>query len=332
MSRVDDDRDAARVAARLAEAKRAEESKKTDKAAADSVFSKLVGKQKEQAQTQAGQTSARDAIAHLLEQTEAAATDHTQSQERVGKQAQGENAFKSKLGSKQLQEKVASNTRSEGEHTQASRASDDQGAQATQSGRAADTGAQAGRAEGRRSDAKVTSERLDERKESSDAAGAGKGGVGGARGEKGDLKTDADKGGQGSGSGGKDQKDGAGAMGPGFRFNPALMAPVPVAKQKDVGGSERLRKVANEIAQKIVERVRVGTNAAGKVEMQIDLRSDVLSGLSVKVSSHQGKIKAVFSGSDKDVLKAIEEQGEALKEALAKRGLTLEDFKVEART
>lgn len=331
MSRVDDDRDAARVAARLAEAKRAEESKKTDKAAADSVFSKLVGKQKEQAQTQAGQTSARDAIAHLLEQTEAAATDHTQSQERVGKQAQGENAFKSKLGSKQLQEKVSQNSRSEGEHTQTSRAADDQGAQATQSGRAADTGAQAGRAEGRKADAKVTSERLEERKESSEASGAGKGGVGGARGEKGDIKTDSDKGGQGQG-GGKDQKDGAGAMGAGFRFNPALMAPVPVAKQKDVGGSERLRKVANEIAQKIVERVRVGTNAAGKVEMQIDLRSDVLSGLSVKVSSHQGKIKAVFSGSDKDVLKAIEEQGEALKEALAKRGLTLEDFKVEART
>jgi hypothetical protein len=37
----------------------------------------------------------------------------------------------------------------------------------------------------------------------------------------------------------------------------------------------------------------------------------------------------VFSGSDKDVLKLIEEQGEALKAALGARGLTLEDFKTE---
>ena len=38
-----------------------------------------------------------------------------------------------------------------------------------------------------------------------------------------------------------------------------------------------------------------------------------------------------FTGSNKDVLKLIEEQGEALKAALASRGLTLEDFKVERR-
>ncbi|MEW5739332.1 MAG: flagellar hook-length control protein FliK, partial [Myxococcota bacterium] len=129
----------------------------------------------------------------------------------------------------------------------------------------------------------------------------------------------------------KDQKDGAGVA-PGFRFNPALMAPVPVAKQKEATGSERLRKVANELAQKIVERVRVGTNAAGKVEFQVDLRSDVLAGLSVKVSANNGKISAVFQGSDKDVLKMIEEHEDALKEALKARGLSLEDFKIEART
>jgi hypothetical protein len=109
------------------------------------------------------------------------------------------------------------------------------------------------------------------------------------------------------------------------------MAPVPVAKQREASGSDRLRKVANELAQKIVERVRVGTNAAGKTEFQVDLRSDVLSGLSVRVSAHGGKIKAVFSGNDREVLKLIEEHGEALKSALAARGLTLEEFKTEAR-
>lgn len=109
------------------------------------------------------------------------------------------------------------------------------------------------------------------------------------------------------------------------------MAPVPVAQAKEASGSERLRKVANELAQKIVERVRLGTNAAGKMEFQIDLKSNVLSGLSVRVSAKNGKISAVFQGSDKDVLKMIEEQGDALKTALGLRGLSLEDFKIEDR-
>ena len=183
--------------------------------------------------------------------------------------------------------------------------------------------------DGRKSDAKVQREVMAERGASSDAKQDSAEGSGvGARGEKGELKADADKGGGGQQGGGKEGKDGAPAT---MRFNPALMAPVAIAKPKEATGSDRLRKVANELAQKIVERVRIGTNSAGKVEFQIDLRSDVLSGLQVKVSSHNGKIRATFSGTNKDVLKLVEEQGEALKGALAARGLTLEDFKVERR-
>jgi hypothetical protein len=109
------------------------------------------------------------------------------------------------------------------------------------------------------------------------------------------------------------------------------MAPVPVAQKNTTTGSDRLRRIATEIAQKIVERVRVGTNAAGNAEFQIDLRSNVLSGLQVKVSAKNGRISAVFSGSDKDVLKMLEEHEESLKGALQSRGLMLERFKVEAK-
>src|SRR5205823_10176436 len=115
--------------------------------------------------------------------------------------------------------------------------------------------------------------------------------------EKGGLKTDADKGGGGQG---KDQGgDKKGDVPQGFRFNPALMAPVPVAKKNETAGSDRLRRIATEIAQKIVERVRVGTNALGNAEFQIDLRNDVLGGMSVKISAKNGKISAVFSGKDR---------------------------------
>ena len=142
--------------------------------------------------------------------------------------------------------------------------------------------------------------------------------------------TDANAGEKRDNRDGKDKKEGE--LAAGFRYNPALRAPVPVAQPKSTGGSERLRALANEIAQKIVERVRVGTNAAGNSEFQIDLRGDVLGGMSIKVSAKNGKISAVFSGKDREVLKMLEQQREGLKTALSGRGLTLESLKVEARS
>lgn len=330
MSRVDDDRQAARAAERQMEARRNEELQKNKKTNEQTTFKKLVGQQQTQANVQQRAAAEKDAdlgksvIASLLEGSEAKQADETKGKKET------HNAFTSKLKTRNAGDNISQTTRHEGEHQQkvgeGSQQLDQQGSKLAQT----DKGNTARALDERKADAKVGREVLSEKSDSSELNAAGAAGAGGARGEKGDLKADADKGGGGQGgSGQKDQKEPA--MQPGFRFNPALMAPVPVAKQKDVSGSERLRKVANELAQKIVERVRVGTNAAGKVEFQIDLRSDVLKGLSVKVSSHNGKIRATFSGSDKDVLKLIEEQKEALTNALSSRGLSLEDFKVEAR-
>ncbi len=339
MSRVDDDRDAARVAARLAEQKRTEEGKKSEKAQQNQTFKKLVGKQSEAATAQGQQGKAeknqqkesvgRSAIAHLLESSEAQGQEAAQHLDKS--QQQPPSAFKGRLGAKAFEEKVTAHARPDGEHAQKLKTESDQGAQQTMAGKQAEQSGAAQRSEGRTADAKVSNERLEERKEASDASSASQTQGAQGKGDKGDLKVSADKGGSG-GQGDSKDKDGAQAMGPGFRYNPALMAPVPVAKTKEASGSERLRKVANELAQKIVERVRVGTNAMGKVEFQIDLRNDVLKGLSVKISSSNGKITAVFQGADKDVMKLLEEQEDALKKALASRGLSLENFKIEART
>ena len=70
------------------------------------------------------------------------------------------------------------------------------------------------------------------------------------------------------------------------------------------------------------------TNAAGKTEFQVDLKDNVLSGLTIKVSSSGGKIKAVFSGKDPKVLKLVGEQAEQLKKALAGRDYIMGDFSV----
>lgn len=336
MSRVDDDRDAARIAERLAQAKRAEESKAKDKAGAASTFSKLVAGQKQAAQQAQGQKaqaqaqeqthSARSAIAHLLGEAE-------------GKQAEGAKAETSRqdrthtgarLGAKTFEEKVTANASNESAASGRIKEAGDQGNAQTTSARSSDQSSSASRAEGRSSDAQTSNARLEERKESSDAASSKSGAAGGGtRAEKGDLKTDADKGGGQQGS--KDNKGGESAAAPSFRFNPALMAPVQVQKKNETQSSDKLRKAAAEIAQKIVDRIRVGTNALGKMEFQIDLKNDVLGGMSVKVSSKGGKISAVFSGQDRDVLKMLEEQSESLKAALTARGLTLESLKTEAK-
>jgi hypothetical protein len=334
MSRVDDDRDAARTAARLAEAKRTAENQKNKKAAENNAFSKLVQGQKQESQVKEQQNLAKSAIAQMLEAAEAGKAEEGKHLEQGAQGAQQESAFKGKLAFKGQEQKVAQNTRSDGKQMEQVKEQGGQETSQTANSRQADQSGSSKAAQGRSSDAKVSRERLEERKEAGEAsssnASSGTSGAGGARGEKGDIKTDSDKGG-GQQGGGKDDKGGGGAAAanPGFRFNPALMAPMSVAKQKEASGSERLRKVANEVAQKIVEKVRIGTNAMGKTEFQIDLKGDVLSGMSVKVSAKNGKISAVFSGSDKDVLKLIEEQGEALKAALGARGLTLEDFKTE---
>lgn len=334
MSRVDDDsRDAARVAARLAEAKRTAEGQKSKKAAEGNAFSKLVQGQKQEAQVKQEGNLARSAIAQMLESAEAGHAGEAKHLEQGAEGTHQESAFKSKLGSKGQEQKVAQNTRSEGQQSSQAKEQGGQELSQTANSRQADQSGNAQAAQGRSGDARVSRERLDERKEagesSSSSATSGASGASG-KGEKGDIKADADRGG-GQQGGGKDKEGGGAAANPGFRFNPALMAPMSVAKAKEASGSERLRKVANELAQKIVEKVRIGTNAMGKMEFQIDLKGDVLAGLSVKVSAKNGKISAVFSGSDKEVLKMIEEQGEALKAALGARGLTLEDFKTEAR-
>jgi hypothetical protein len=327
MSRVEDGDDT-RMAERLAQARKADESNKAKKSTESNAFSKLVGQQKQQAQVGKEQVQHQSTMAQLLGDAEALALHESGHTEAQAQSQQAESGFKSKLGQKSLGEKVSQNTKADGNRAQGERIKDAQGEGATAQSRTADQSASSRGTDSRRTEGKATNSKIAERSESNEASSTQAASAGAAKGEKGDIKTDADKGGGGQqGQGNKD----APAMQPGFRFNPALMAPMGIAKQKPTTGSDRLAKVANEIAQKIVENVRVGTNAMGAMEFQVDLRGDVLSGLSMKISAKNGKIKAVFSGNDRDVLKMIEEQKEGLQLALSARGLTLEDFKTETR-
>ncbi|MBK7860059.1 MAG: flagellar hook-length control protein FliK [Archangiaceae bacterium] len=330
MSRVDDDRDAERVQQRLMQQKIAEEAKKKDRNLQDSQFARLVGQQKEQAQATEKNQSARSAIEHLLETSadEAQAEASTEQQHSAGREAEAR-GFKSRLGGKALGEKLATNARADAQRGNEAKLKGDQGRADSATSRSADGASSSKSAAGRAADAKTGRDVQADRAQAADASSSSHNDYGGNEGDK-ELKADADQGGKGGQQqGGSNEKKGDAP--PSFRFNPALMAPPPVAQKNLAAGSDRLRRIATEIAQKIVEKVRVGTNALGNAEFQIDLRSNVLSGLSVKVSAKNGRISAVFSGNDREVLKMLEQQEEALKGALSSRGLTLERFKVEAR-
>jgi hypothetical protein len=313
MSRVEDDRQAERATQRLLQEKQLAEAKGKKLKEGEAAFSKLMQQAPpERAQAQQRQETKQPLAQSVLQRAlkeagsqESANTKHTHQRQET----------------KTTDERVQSGQSSESERlTQGRQADTARGSEVSVS-RREDQQVTDTRAQSRENDSKADSEATSERNAAAKSA-TGR--------SKGELKADADGGG-GQGGGNKDNKGGEAAAAAGFRFNPALMAPVPVAKPKPNTGSERLRAIANEIAQKIVERVRVGTNGAGAAEFQIDLRSNVLSGLSIKLSAKNGKISAVFSGSDREVLKMIEEQSEGLKSALNGRGLKLEDLRFEAK-
>lgn len=332
MSRIDDEREAARQAERIMLQKRELEQRAKAKAEGDSAFSRLVQKQQGEAKQVQQDALGRSAVAALLEkeQAEEASEAGLLDAGAVAEQEQsrdGDARLRARTGMRAFGEKLKQASQRDGSRLASGRAADDAAQGHATADRASDRHVSEGRAEGRKGDARVQREALEQRKEGQ-AAPTGRGGP---RAEKGDLKADPDRGGRGDQQqGGKDGKPSS-ELAAGFRFNPALMAPVPVAQAKETGGSDRLRRIASEIAQKIVERVRVGTNAAGKAEFQIDLRSNVLSGLSIKVSGSGGRIKAVFSGSDREVLRLLRDQAEALKSALTGRGLTLEELSIEEK-
>ena len=324
MSRVDEDRQADQITQRLLQEKqRAESKSKQTKESA--TFSKLVQTQTQtQAKTQEKQEPKQSLAKQVLARMKEGPGSEVRQQEGANLRQEASKA-QGRQESKGVEERVHTEQSGEAERMGAGQQADSARGELMSADRKSGQETTEARAESRSSESRTEGDaKADERSAAMRSAGRSA--------MKGQMKSDADSGGGGSGGGGKDNKQGGeAAAAAGFRFNPALMAPVPVAKPKPSTGSDRLRAIANEIAQKIVERVRVGTNGAGNAEFQIDLRSNVLSGLSIKLSSKNGKISAVFSGSDRDVLKMIEEQSEGLKSALQGRGLKLEQLRFEAR-
>jgi hypothetical protein len=337
MSRIDDDRQAQMVAEKLALQKRQEEDRAKETRQKSAVFSQLVTSQ---TQTKTEGQKRQSVLKAAFEQVEAKTRNDkkqaTEPEQRTAAAAHrasdlqaglGENRTRAREQASSQDSKRANAQGADGERSALGRAADQAASGVATAGRANDQVSVELGAQGRENDQQQGREGLFKKAESALKGG----GAGAASPFDDELKSDADRGNSGSqgGSGGDGKKDGD--VPQSFRLNPALMAPVAVAQPKTIPGSDKLRALANEIAQKIVERVRVGQNSAGKAEFQIDLKSTVLRGLSIKVSGGNGRISAVFSGSDRDVMKMLREQEGSLRKALSGRGLALTEFKIEDR-
>jgi len=354
MSRIDDDREAARLAERIAEQRRQEDRLRTDKKAADSAFSRLVSEsQKQQGQMQRQNLNrghSSEADAKFLEKANPFSDErtkedrgralgrygmlHARAEEKqhnvVLRELMGQKAKSAQEGPKQTEKKGLQGQggrQTVSENPEVAKKQSEQMAKLHQSDRAFSRAevreqAEAGKKsvaqtesqqEARTSQLKGDDKKHDEVKAETRSARTE---------ERASHMRQASEPKRSD----KETREELSSL---LSTNPALMEPAPIVRPKSTGDSERLRKLASEIAQKIVERVRVGTNKAGNAEFQIDLRSDVLSGLSLRVSSSGGKISVVFSGSDRNTLKTVEDQTEALRNALGVRGLTLTDIKLE---
>jgi hypothetical protein len=177
-----------------------------------------------------------------------------------------------------------------------------------------------GKSLSRKQDASTDARRQDSRDERSGGATAGR-----ATATPGKVTAREHKGEQE----GQGKKDSGGQPGS-FRLPPsALMAPPPLAVPKEAPQLSRLRALAQEIAEKIVKAARVGVNKLGLPEFQMELKSDILQGLKVKVSGRHGRIRAHFSSRDPKVLKQLRGEIDGLRAALSARGLKVDALEIE---
>lgn len=83
-----------------------------------------------------------------------------------------------------------------------------------------------------------------------------------------------------------------------------------------------------QMIDQIVQDVRIGINAMGAAEFQFDLKSEVLDGLKLKISTQDGKVVASFIAENVHVKETIDQGAQELIQALQQRGLEVAEIQV----
>ncbi|MEW6729821.1 MAG: flagellar hook-length control protein FliK [Acidobacteriota bacterium] len=86
--------------------------------------------------------------------------------------------------------------------------------------------------------------------------------------------------------------------------------------------------IPTKMIDQIVQEVRLGINARGEVEFQFDLKSEVLDGLKLKISTKDGQVSASFIAENVHVKDTIDQGAQELVKALQARGLEVAELQV----
>lgn len=86
--------------------------------------------------------------------------------------------------------------------------------------------------------------------------------------------------------------------------------------------------LSQAVLNQLVQYVRIGINRMGDKEMQIDLHEKIFRGLKLRVTSNKGKVSVHFITADADTRSVFDKNSAAIKNALEKRGIVVEDIRV----
>ncbi|MFO1518557.1 MAG: hypothetical protein U1F57_02660 [bacterium] len=89
------------------------------------------------------------------------------------------------------------------------------------------------------------------------------------------------------------------------------------------------REIPKVILDQLVQGVRVGLNKNLDKEIQIDISDRVFKGLSLKVSSREGKVEVAFLTGNADVRRLFESQKGKIGQALAEKGISVSQIRVQ---
>lgn len=84
--------------------------------------------------------------------------------------------------------------------------------------------------------------------------------------------------------------------------------------------------------QSLVREISVVVNAAGTQQVHIELNSNVLNGLHIRIERQGGAVAIQFQSSSDDVARLLSRNADALSQSLADRGINVGDIRVAGPT
>jgi len=111
-------------------------------------------------------------------------------------------------------------------------------------------------------------------------------------------------------------------------FTPALHGKFAERLQASIAKSVAEPGLSQAILNQLVQYVRSGINRMGDKEIQIDLHEKIFRGLKLRVTAHEGKIGVHFIAADAKTRSVFEKNSGAIRDALEKKGILVEEILV----